>query len=422
MDDRQRRIGFYYFPDNRHYSEQDLERWLPVLEKLDAGWLTLQATAERPVPEAFVRGLLDAGIEPIIHIRCPIGSTRPTELNPLLYSYAHWGVRYVVAYDRPNMRSSWAEGQWSRSGLVERFLDTALPTLQAAHSAGLAPMLPPLDPGGDYWDTAFMESALKAIARRGQQNLLDSLIIAAYGWTYGQALDWGAGGPDAWPEARPYTSPDGVQDQRGIRTYEWYPQIAQSSIGINVPTLVLAGGPTDESGRPNPESAPTAFEIRQLIENGETSAEPMAFCFHLLACDEGDPEADFAWYTHTGSPTPIAQSYLEAVEAARAAMKSASDLSRKLFEHYLLLPEEETQAVPAWRNASAFALAHRPVVGFSPQEAAHAEQVTIAGDHELISSEVENTLRAAGCQVQRLTLLPTRKSACDSARGSETSV
>lgn len=405
-------IGFHYYPDDQHYRQEDLDRWLPILSEHGARWLTLQGPKDRPVPETFVRGLLEAGVQPIVHIPCQLGSMRSEDINPVLYSYAHWGVKHVVVYDRPNLQTSWTHGQWSRSGLVERFLDAALPVLQAALSAGLRPTLPPLEPGGDYWDTAFLESALRGIARRGQRDLLRSLTIGAYAWTFGRPLDWGAGGPEAWPGARPYSTPEGSQDQRGLRVFDWYKAIAREVAGEPLSTVVLAGGATDASGRsPAKDAGAQAHAIGSALSSLDDERALEAFCFYLLGADPSHDESAFAWYGPSGQPLRIAQEYRQAQQAG-ARPKSGAPDAEKLFDHYLLLPAEESNAVPAWRRASAFAVTHRPVVGFSAKEASHAEKVTIAGGHDLVPAETERALEAAGCRVQRLTLLPTRKSTC----------
>lgn len=412
MSETHNPVGFHYYPDGQHYAQDDLDRWLPILADHGARWLTLQGPHDRPIPESFLRGLLEAGVEPIVHIPCQLGRIRSEDINPLLYSYSDWGVKHVVVYDRPNLQESWSQGQWSRSGLVERFLDAALPVLQAALSAGLQPTLPPLEPGGDYWDTAFLESALKGIARRGQRDLLSSLNIAAYAWTYGRPLDWGAGGPDAWPEARPYSTPEGSQDQRGLRIIDWYRSIAAKVAGEPLKALVLAGGPTDESGTaPAEDPGPRALAIETELLSMDSDRAPEAFCFYMLSAEPAHEASAFAWYGPTGRPTSIAAAYREAKQQGPSP-KSTSPKLEKVFDHYLLLPPEESKAIPAWRRASAFAVTHRPVVGFSADEAAHAEKVTIAGGHDLVSAATERALQAAGCQVQRLTLLPTRKSAC----------
>ena len=66
------RLGFHYAADSLHYREKDLQTWLPELQKMGAGWLTLQAPAERAVPEVFLSGLLQANIRPIL--QCQNGS------------------------------------------------------------------------------------------------------------------------------------------------------------------------------------------------------------------------------------------------------------------------------------------------------------------------------------------------------------
>ena len=150
------RLGFHYFPDDSHYTGRDLEQWLPVLLKLAARWLVLSASPKRSIPEPFVRGIVEAGIRPVVWIKSGMSDTSPRELAPLLTSYSAWGVQEVVVFDRPNQRTSWTTTDWSRPDLVERFVDRMLPILQLEKSVGLNPVFPPLEPGGDYWDTAFL--------------------------------------------------------------------------------------------------------------------------------------------------------------------------------------------------------------------------------------------------------------------------
>ena len=66
----------------------------------------------------------------------------------------------MVLFDRPNLRANWPAAAWAQSNLVERFLDVFQPLALAAVQAGLIPVFPPLEPGGDYWDTAFLRSCL----------------------------------------------------------------------------------------------------------------------------------------------------------------------------------------------------------------------------------------------------------------------
>ena len=228
MSSSQTKLGFHYYPDSLHFTQKDLDYWRPILSDLGAAWLTLHASPDRAVPEYFIRGLIERGVTPIVTLPVPVGTVRAASLSSILQSYARWGVQHVVVYDRPNRQASWPVGEWSRSGLVERFLDHALPHWKAQRDAGLKPVFPALEPGGDYWDTAFLSACLKAIQRRGEQGLLETMVFAAYGFTFDRALDWGQGGPARWTDVRPYRTPPGSQDQRGFRAFEWYAQIAEA--------------------------------------------------------------------------------------------------------------------------------------------------------------------------------------------------
>ena len=208
------RLGFHYFPDTLHYRESDMAAWLPEIKSLGASWIVLMAPADRAIPEAFLRGLLSSGIEPILHFHLPLDNPpHIQELRLLFNTYARWGVHYVILFDRPNTRRSWLSSSWAQSNLVERFLDIYLPIAEAALQAGVTPVFPPLEPGGDFWDTTFLRAALQGIQRRGHIQLIDKLILSAYAPTCSKSLNWGAGGPERWPAARPYLTPESSQDQ-----------------------------------------------------------------------------------------------------------------------------------------------------------------------------------------------------------------
>ena len=389
------RLGFHYFPDDSHYTERDLEQWLPVLVKLAARWLVLSASPKRSVPEAFVRGIVEAGIRPVIWIKSGMAETSPRELAPLLTSYSSWGVQEVVVFDRPNQRTSWAATDWSRPDLVERFVDRMLPILQLEKSVGLNPVFPPLEPGGDYWDTAFLETALQSIHRRGQGALLRKMVLALYGWTFGHPLDWGFGGPANWPEARPYEALDGIQDQIGFRTFDWYGVITKSLIGLELPMIVVAGGPGDaEAARGRPAQA--VGEILRALQAAEVPESVLAFNFYLLVCDPEYPAYPSAWFAAPGEPKPIVAAAKRMIDAAGKQVSLQVD---KPLKHYVLLPAGPLSD-DSWMAARR--LAQDAVVGFSADEAAQAKRVTLVGDEGAIPPSVERRLAREGCQVLRV--------------------
>jgi len=423
-------LGFHYFPDEAHYRRADLQAWLPELVGLEAKWLTLIGSLTRAVPEAFVKGLLDAGIEPIIHIpavptkRDPKGVTATT-LSGLFRTYARWGIRYVVAFSEPNMRAAWAPSDWGQASLVERFLDLALPLLEAQHEAGLQPVFPALRAGGDYWDTAFLEGALAGLQKRDKQELAKNLTFAANLWTYNRPLNWGQGGLKRWPASRPYLTPPGSQDQRGFRLFDWYDEIIRARLGTTRPILSLAGGPTigDQTDPAFPvlddlRHASCIQDLAQAIDGGQLPEQVLNVNLWLLAAPAGSPFAGEAYYQpdgatltavealkHMGGPGQRAAHRRVDESKGLAQGDQAENDGPKSLRHYVLLPTFEW-GVSEWHWSAAldYVKAHRPVCGFSADEARQAQRVTIVGTEQGVSAAVEADLRQAGCTVERLNL------------------
>jgi len=306
------RLGFHYFPNSRHYREQDLQTWLPVLKRLGASWLTILAPATRAIPENFIYGLIRAGIKPVLHFPLSLTDNIDNdELIMLFRLYSRWGVRYVALFDKPNSRSAWRAGIWAQEDLVERFLDIFLPLAQAASKEGLIPIFPPLEPGGDYWDLAFLQAALRGISRRARADLIENLALGAYAWVNKRPLDWGIGGPNRWPGARPYFTPQGVQDQLGFRIFDWYTEISRDEIGKDLPILLLRAGARQsydqsDNNQAALQHADLNLEIlKQLADDNQTIPENILACnIWLLAVDEEDAYQSQAWFKPDGSRLP----------------------------------------------------------------------------------------------------------------------
>lgn len=396
------RLGYVYYPDDRHFTQEDLRLWLPILKSLKANWITLYASSERAVPETFLSDLLQAGIEPLILMRGDINDPNPSAMLPLLRSYARWGVKYVAIYDRPNLRSNWSDADWNNKRFLERFVDQLIPLLEMQRTVDLKPVLPPLEPGGDYWDTAFLRSALESLARRGKSDLLQDLHLAIYAWTYSKPIDWGSGGPSRWPEARPYHTPPNCQDQIGFRAFEWYADIAKQVIGHTPPMLVVAGGVASEAV---PENGYSDIQIEQTIGLIRALEQKIPdyllnMTFFCLTAATDTPEINAAWYPAPTSPAPI----VEAVQQVlRSQVKEATTPVSKSLKHYVLLPEEIDLNF-VWKKMCSFAKTHKPVIGFSKNEARMAYKVTLVGEEKSFSQTLEQELVDAGCVIERLNL------------------
>jgi hypothetical protein len=420
----QNRLGYHYFPDTLHYREFDLQNWLPRLKQLGASWLVLHTDGVRTaVPEPFLCGLIEAGIQPILHMDMPLGTPIDlASLDLLLGAYARWGVRHIVLFNRPNARSAWPANGWTQQGLVDRFLDRYLPAANLALQAGLTPVFPPLEPGGSFWDTAFLRLALEALERRQQTGLLDHLMLSAYAWTQDHPLDWGTGGPERWPDTRPYFTPTDSQDQRGFRISDWYQAIAQMVLQKQVPVMLfqagLPGAPSCRQSISDPELYVKIAGLCAASAENESDAdalEPMSDMvmgcnFWLLSAETGSPYQEQALFDADGNPRLAGQAlldwvietnYLDKQESAAAKNISGSAVSGHPIHHYLLLPDyPDGLSDWDWNVIRGYVKKYQPTVGFDMVEASLAEQVTLVGGEQLFSEEDLTSLRQAGCQIE----------------------
>ncbi len=390
----QQQLGFHYYPDTDHYNSSDLDDWLPVLKSAGASWLTLRANASSPVPRLFLEGLLQNGIQPIVHVTDLVGTLRMAQVYTNLKDYVDSGVEIVIFYDRPNMRASWPASSWSHEGLVTRFVDTLTPVLEAQVEMGLKPTIPPLEPGGDYWDTAFLESCLALLTKRTSEDVMAGLTLTTYMWSYGKPLDWGQGGHRKWPEARPYSSPEGSQDQRGFQINDWYQEIAERITGHRLPTIVVAGG----AGPSQAYSSPEAIQIgnnevaRYLAEEG-VSDEILNFCFYPLTTAENHQDFPAAWYLPVESKQ-VSEKEDGAVEVTVPCGKP--------IQHYVLIGlSNQVNGLQVWNAIAPPIISARATVGFSLEEARHAARVSIVGNYQTMPGEIDAELLAGGATVER---------------------
>lgn len=367
QDISSRRLGFHYYPDTLHYQVQDLEQWVPELLRMGASWLTMLAPLERAIPEYFITGLVENGIQPVLHFQMPVRvhSSMDT-IHLLLRQYARWGVQWVSFFDTPNSRRSWAVSDWAQSDLVERFLDLFLPLAAAAVDEGLTPVLAPLEPGGDYWDLSFLQSSLQGLKRRAPNGLLERLALSAYAWTKGRSLDWGIGGPERWTGTRPYHPAAEGEDHLGFRIFDWYNSIARQELGGELPLLLLRAGslPSDaidpQTGRPDLNAhAQTNLVIAQALEAGPENdpgaipANVICCCLWLLCAEANSPHAGEAWFGTGDDPLPVVNAFyrwgarraLVRLETGDQAPDEAPVEENAPLEHPSQAPEAEVDTV-----------------------------------------------------------------------------
>jgi hypothetical protein len=92
-------------------------------------------------------------------------------------------------------------------------------------------------------------------------------------------------------------------------------------------------------------------------------------------------------------------------QSVTSSAKAGRQARDKPLQHYLLMPMFEWGVSEwHWNAALSYVKAFRPVCGFSPEEAQQAERVSIFGNEQGVSREVEESLRQAGCTVERISL------------------
>jgi hypothetical protein len=412
------RIGLHYYPDTIHYRIDDLKHWLPIFRQKKISWLILKADAERAIPEFFLRALIKANIQPIIEFNLPIDQLpQSKDFKILLQVYARWGVRYVILFDRPNQKSSWKTANWTQQDLVDRFLDQYIPIARLVLDEGLIPVFPPLEPGGNYWDTAFLRGAIKGLVRRKQDSILQNLVLSAYGHTNHRDLNWGLGGPQRWPQTRPYLTPEGSEDQQGFRIFEWYLSITHSLLQKNVPIIMLQSGfPSFPekflSKRPlsNQVWNNQAEILKQLSGSTLSNQDPipsdvMCCNFWLLASDEGTPFYHHGWYQGEHCLIPeIPSNTNQQDDLATESSETGTELSQKHpIKHYVLLPTYEW-GIADWHLEviQPFIKKHKATIGFSIEEAKLASKVTIIGNPQTFPEEKLQDIRSGGSFVERI--------------------
>ena len=397
------KVGFHYRMDSDHFSEKDLAIWLPRLKELGASWVVLYAPTTRAIPEGFLAALKAEKIEPVLHFRITLQELPSVEEMILLFeNYQRWGIKYLVLFDRPNQQDGWSSESWAQSGLTERFLDSFLPLAEAAVALGLAPVFPPLEPGGDYWDTTFLRGALDGIKRRGSKPLQDRLILSAYAGINGRDLSWGAGGPQSWPETQPYCTPGTSQDQLGFRIAEWYLTLSETVLERRLPILLLGvRGPALEGSVFARDLIDAARLIsRQKVEGADPLPdEVIGGAIFSLTGSSDCCAGEHSFYSPEGEVKPLAEAYLKAL--SKPAQKNLSGDHQ--ISHYLLLPSFDWGVADWHLNVTkAFVKKHRPTVGFSLDEAFRAKEVTVVGGEEHFSDQDLSQLRNQGCLVRRI--------------------
>ena len=402
------KMGFSYFSSPKYLVSQQLNAWIPSLEKWGASYVIYQANFDVAVPEDAFQCAQDHGLEPIVHFKTTLPSAKAfNEASLLLDIYKKWGCKYVILGDQPNTKNAWPIANWHYETLVDRFLDRFIPLAYHAVRIDLNPILAPLNPGGDYWDCAFLELLLDGLNQRKMKCILENITLASYGYTFHKSLSWGTGGPQQWPGSKPYETPEGQEDQLGFNNFEWVQAAGERMIGVKMPVIIL------DAGWPGP-----AFEQLRAEKAIEKINKINTACRNPIPGDSGDKSdspnfndlvlgCTFSLDTlRTLMGDGFSKGAMEEIFSAgqqSGGKTTALDGNQKYLAHYLLLPSYDSGVSDVVLNKIRPLIKKlRPTVGFSLEEASHAARVSIFPDPYLFKEQQINQLRSAGCEVEIL--------------------
>lgn len=302
-------IGFHWFPDYRHYEQRYFDVFVPELKAMGASWLVVLSDGLAPVPDWFLRGLLERNIEPIIRIYTQFVSfIDQAGLRRVCQGYAALGVHYVHVFNEPNLKCEWAE--WNPEGLPDRFMNFLIPCLETMYGVdGIIPVFTPLSPGGDYWDTSFLKTALAILNQRGKKYLYDKMAVGIHNYAFNKPLTWGKGGGARWTCARPYQRVPGCEDHTGFYQFDWYDEIIRQRTGRRLPLISCENGvrlgDADDPRSPAINEALHAERSTGMCEQvmkGEVPYYLFNNAFWLLAAQDDSPFVRHRWYRPGGEP------------------------------------------------------------------------------------------------------------------------
>lgn len=408
MTDYTHKIGFTYINSPKYLVDKQAKKWMAQLREFGASVVIFQAEFDRAIPEDVILCARQNAMEPVVHFTSELPLARNlNEVSILMDVYAKWGVERIIFGDKPNVKTSWPTAGWHYENLIDHFLDRFIPLANHATRAGIHPVLPPLQPGGDYWDTAFIELVLAGLKRRRLDNILETLMLSSYGYTFNKELSWGKGGPERWSISKPYQTPEGQQDQLGFHNFEWIQALSQRAIGTKLPVIILDAGQAGTTySQPDPQI--TINTIHKIMvacaEKGpldsEDGNEIPVFDQSIKGCIF-NLESIGELFDGNLSIEKLEQIFSEPQQ--NEDRESQDKSPTKMISHYLLLPSHASGVSDVVLNkVRPLIKKFHPTVGFSIEEASLAKKVSVYPDSILFTDQQISLLRSAGCKVEIL--------------------
>lgn len=292
---KSKKLGFHYYKDAGHFDDPSLDYWLPKLQAAGTSWLVIYAPESGEIPENFIMRLRDARIEPVVVLNYSISEPPSMPIFQQRMAYFHSiGIHMVQFFNRPNMKSSWSAEEWIKPGLVTRFVRKFADYAIVCVREKVIPLFPLLEPGGDYWDLAFLRSSIKQIKKEYSESLLSNLVFSASACLNRHPMTWNEAGPSGIPASAPYS--EAQVDHRGFYLYSWYEDILRKEVGKNVPLLLMNAGLWDPASGifdvVTRESKQQYLNILNLLQEVTLKGESKVPSYILSCCVYKLPSAE----------------------------------------------------------------------------------------------------------------------------------
>ena len=437
---KSKKLGFHYYKDAGHFDDPSLDYWLPKLQAAGTSWLVIYAPENGEIPENFIQRLRGARIEPIVVLNYSISEPPSVPLFQQRMAYYHSvGIHMVQFFNRPNMKNSWSAEDWIKPDLVKRFTRQFADYAAVCVREKVIPLYPLLEPGGDYWDLAFLRSSVKVIRREYSDSLLSNLVFSASACLNRHAVEWNAGGPSAYPAPAPYT--DGQVDHRGFYLYAWYEDILRKELGKNVPVLLMNAGMWDASSGvfdvSTRESKQQFLNILNMLQEVTLKGESKIPSYVLSCCLYKLPSTESLSATASAT-APVNESIFgpqgknAAVPAKTGADGANSNIFSKLIKslkqvgtniatifkqlgnflfhggnnkEYFLLPEVNSLFTEEQMNViRQYIKLHKCASGSDLNEALASKNVIMIDDQALYPAYMLRQLQDRGCAVHTVSL------------------
>lgn len=379
------RHGFHLQIDRMQNDPASLQDFLAFAEQSATRHVVVEFSDVNSLTLLALHSFMENGIQATYFFKTNYkNELTAIEVDNLVSSLESLQCQRLIICDRPNHRDAWDLDTWLKPELIDIFLDRFTQVAEKCLAKGIQPVFPPLQPGGDYWDTAFLRQALQTLKDNSKDTLLDKLAISAYGWTYNHPLDWGVGGPERYPNSTPYNTPKDSQDQMGFHIFDWYQTIIQAVLNRRLPILLLQAGSEHDPVliKANGQQRDNISKVQDIMELLYPSIYP--------TLDEGivrEPipaEVVLCSFPSVDDLQGMQGLFNAIVDASPVLTeqpeekKQTKNQPASKAQHYLLLPDESWHTDPAKQNALApFLEQFHPDLGTSLDEALDATEVTL---------------------------------------------